>query len=346
MGKQVSEPIFLSINAPEWLDFIQSKQEATLFHHPAWINLLTNCYRFKAFSVILRDEQGKMTAGIPFIEIPGIFEKKWVSLPFSDHCAPLYQDPKALHELNSTLISLYANHKIPRLVLRWNYLQDPRVRVDSNYVLSQVKLSQNVEDVASRIKHKYFRKVKAAQERGVSTKMGIGLDQLSEFYELHLRSRHKHGVPVQPWIFFESLHDQLLEKGFGFLINAYKNKACIAAAVFLYWNKTIIYKYSAVNEEGRHALATDLILWDAICWACENGLEVLDMGRTDLSDSGLLEFKKRWGAEMTSLPYTYVPHKETWNKGIPIDSFLKSLIRRSPIWVCHLSGELFYRYFA
>ncbi|MDD5368283.1 MAG: GNAT family N-acetyltransferase [Anaerolineaceae bacterium] len=346
MSKPNTEPIILSVNSPEWLNFIETRPEATFFHHPAWINLLSECYHFESFIVVLRNEHGKIIGGIPFIEIPGIFGKKWVSLPFTDHCAPLYEGTNTLHKLSSTIISLNAIREIPRLELRWKYPLDPLAGMDPIYVLSQLKLNRNPEVVASRIRHKYFRKVNAAQERGVSTKMGVGINQLKEFYELHVRTRRKHGVPVQPWNYFKLLHEQVLTAGFGFLISAYLHQACVAAAVFLSWNKTLIYKYSTTNQEGRRSLATDLILWNAICWGCENGLQVLDMGRTDISDIGLLDFKKRWGSETTSLPYSFIPDQETRKKADPMVSLMKLVIRHSPIWVCRLSGELFYRFSA
>jgi len=62
-------------------------------------------------------------------------------------------------------------------------------------------------------------------------------------------------------------------------------------------NHTLIYKYSASNEEGRHLFGMDLILWEAIYWDCEHGMQVLDMGRSLKNEKGLRDNKNRWGGE-------------------------------------------------
>jgi hypothetical protein len=41
----------------------------------------------------------------------------------------------------------------------------------------------------------------------------------------------------------------------------------------------------------------DLILWEAIYWDCEHGMQVLDMGRSLKNEKGLRDNKNRWGGE-------------------------------------------------
>ena len=60
---------------------------ATPLHHPAWAALIADCYRFRGFVVALRDATGELVAGAPFIEVGR--RRRWVSLAFTDYCAPL-----------------------------------------------------------------------------------------------------------------------------------------------------------------------------------------------------------------------------------------------------------------
>jgi hypothetical protein len=56
------------------------------------------------------------------MEINGLFAgRRWVSLPFSDHCCPLYKDESALRELAEGLILLAEHEKIHSLELRGVY---------------------------------------------------------------------------------------------------------------------------------------------------------------------------------------------------------------------------------
>jgi hypothetical protein len=90
--------------------------------------------------------------------------------------------------------------------------------------------------------------------------------------------------------------------------------------------------------------SNDLIFWSAIQWGCEHGFTSLDLGRTDLENHGLREFKSRWGAEEVPLSYSYYPSGPGGGESrlLPL---LKEIMRRSPPIVCRLAGELFYQYF-
>jgi CelD/BcsL family acetyltransferase involved in cellulose biosynthesis len=153
-------------------------------------------------------------------------------------------------------------------------------------------------------------------------------------------------LPVQSWSFFTQLQRQLLQKGFGFIVTAYKDDKCVGGTVFLQHNHTLIEKYSATNEVGRHSLAMDLVLWQAICWGCENGYTSLDMGRSDIDQAGLREFKARWGAQETPLEYSYFPAHQQSLRQSRLTAVVQSAFRHAPLWVVRLSGELLYQYLA
>jgi len=344
---QVWKPELISPSDERWGSFISAQPQATIFHHPQWMKLLSECYGYQPFVLAVSSPEDKIGAGVAFMEIGGSKKgRRWVSLPFTDHCAPLFQEETAQNYLVSSLPSLAKEGTIHQIELRWRYPDHPAIQTATNFVLAKVNVDGGPEQVASRIKRKHFRQVNVSKERGVSVEQGIDQRLLWDFYKLHTQTRRQFGVPVQPKKFFEQLWKQLLQNGYGFILAAYKDKHCVAAAIFLNWNFTLIYKYAASNEEGRKSLAMDPILWKAICWGCENGYRWLDMGRTDLSNIGLREFKRRWGAEEIPLSYSYFPAAPMSDRNGRLLSLVKSVIRHSPPWVCRLSGELFYKYFA
>ena len=335
----------LPISDEHWMNYFYKNPQANIFHHPAWSQLLAECYGFNPKLCVVCDAKGNILAGLPIMKIQSwMTGKRWVSLPFTDHCAPLYQDSESRDKLVSGLISLCSEQGIPRMELRWDYPIKFQLYTDTRYMLHTVKLGSGPEIVEARIKKKHFHQIKIAEERGVTVEMGISTRQLKEFYHLHLQNRRKHGVPVQPWMYFKLLSEHLLEKGNGFLISAYKDQTCIAAAVFLHWNHTLVYKYSASNEEGRHLFGMDLILWDAICWGCEHGMQVLDMGRSLKTDKGLRDYKNRWGGEETPLNYSYLPSEQPQGKSDRLVAMIRPVIQHSPLWVCRYIGELLYKY--
>jgi hypothetical protein len=326
-----------------WTDFIRAMPNSVIFHHPAWINLLAECYHLNPFLLLSKDAQGKIEAGIPFIETIGLFnKKKWVSLPFTDHCEPLSISNDSLTNLSNALRDLSSLGK--EIELRWNFADEFPFPKFSQYYYHQLLLDNDERNIEKRIDPKDFRQVRVAYKRGITIDTGTSIEHVKSFYNLHVDTRHRKGVPVQPWHFFELLQKTILDPGFGFVVLAYKQKACMGAAIFLNWNRSMIYKYSALADAGRQLLAMDPILWTAIRWGCQNGYQILDMGRTDMQDVGLRRFKERWGAERTMLSYSSSqPHIS--NRGEKVLPILQTIIKISPTCLCRVIGETLYGYF-
>jgi hypothetical protein len=165
------------------------------------------------------------------------------------------------------------------------------------------------------------------------------------FYHLHLQTRRRQGMPIQPRRFFDILESSLIEKGLGFVLLAYKDDKCLAASVFLHWKHTLTYKYGASAADGLNLRPNNLLMWNAIQWGCEHGYSMLDLGKTDLADIGLRSFKSSWGAEEVPLAYSTLPAEPASPVTGKLMPFVRKVIRSSPLWVCRATGALLYKHF-
>lgn len=328
---------------PGWMAYIYAMPEASLFHHPAWIDFLADSYGFQPFVAVTQNMSGQITAGLPVMEISNfVGKRRWVSLPFTDHCAPLYSDEKSKELLLENIINNARSDDNASLELRWN-IQSPLLFQTTQYVLTTTKLDLDQNEISRSVQN--FRNIRIAKDRGVCIKRGNSSEFLEAFYKMHLETRRRHGVPIQPWHFFKKLKEQILDRGLGFISLAYKNGKYLSGGVYLTWNHTLTYKYAASTLEGRDLFAGDLLIWDAICFGSENGFKVLDWGRTDFDDSGLRRYKKRWSSEEVPLVYSTSFQVEPSLMRQKLVSMIKLVINKSPLWVCRLSGELLYKYF-
>lgn len=331
----------LEISDPRWLDFSGAARGGCIFHHPAWSELMARSYGFKPLLLAISGPEGDLRAGMPVIETRS---RRWTSLPFTDHCAPLSLDADFLRGLTDFALASYRDLGLASLELRWPYPERPPVHPKEMFVIHNLALDSDFEAVAKRIHSMHRRNAKNAQKRGVRLQSGVGKDELKAFYALHLETRRRQGTPVQPWGFFEALRSQVLEKGLGFILLAYHGQTCLAAAVFLHWGETLTYKYGASSADGLSLRPNDLLFTEAIRWGCEHGYKVLDFGRTDFANTGLREFKSRWGAVETPLTYSFIPAAPDGRESRLV-SLAQAIIRRSPSLVCRVTGELLYRYF-
>jgi len=235
--------------------------------------------------------------------------------------------------------------RIPKIDLHRDFANPIAYKTGRDQVLHLLPLSFDIDNIANNFRKMHRRNILVAQKKGVRVEHGNSLEHLKAFYHLHLQSRRRQGIPVQPWKFFELLGKNLIEKGLGFVSLADKDNECIAAAVFLYWNKTLTYKYAAFNLKARRFCPNNLILWAAIRWGCEQGFSLLDMGRTDIENIGLMEFKRGWGCKEVPLVYSTLSASVARPKTGKLMSELNTIIRHSPLWVCRSAGNLLYKHF-
>ncbi|MDR3575118.1 MAG: GNAT family N-acetyltransferase [Anaerolineaceae bacterium] len=329
-----------------WLEYIQRNCHSNIFHHPYWLQLLTECYGFKAFICAVMGKTDNIIAGLPVMEINSRFSgQRWVSLPFSDYCLPLYDDLESFNKIIDFLINpLKVNH-LPVIELRWAFPKRPEIYPYSEYVLHKVNLSPDKKEVFGRIKTKYRRLTRKAEEKGITVKCGNSEEQLDAFYSLHLKTRHRIGVPIQPRKFFNLLREYLLKRDLGFIVLTYKGTEALEAAIFLHWQKTLTYKFSASSGMERNLSPIDPLMSLAINWGCENYFDELDLGRTDYSNIGLRFFKNRWGAVEIPLVYSMIGHPNKKNPSDLIYPLAQKVIKSSPEWVCKLAGEMLYKYY-
>lgn len=330
-----------------WLAFVSVMPTATVFHHPAWLELLAATYGFRCFVLVTYDDTGAIAAGLPMAEIRSLFTgRRWVSLPYSDYCNPLYRDAQALECLTDGLVQLSEARSVPQIRLRWTFPDRPAITSYSHHVLHQLPLEPDKKLQARRMDGMHRQNIRMARKNGLCIERGTSLDFVQQFYQLQLETRQRKGLPAQPWRFFRLLKDHVLDRDLGFVLLALKDDVCVAGAICLHWQRSLMCKYAASHENTLALRPNNLLFWTAITWGCDNGYQVFDMGRSGLDNQGLRDFKSRWGAEETPLGYSAIAGrvKEQHGDGRLMQA-MGTVIRRSPLWVTQTMGELLYRHF-
>jgi CelD/BcsL family acetyltransferase involved in cellulose biosynthesis len=342
----LSDTLFLDPSDERWVAYITSKPESSIFHHPAWLHVLAECYGYRPFVVAVCDETGQIKAGLPLMEVRSLVTgRRWVSLPFTDYCAPLHDDEESLHQLTRDLVTLYQAGSVPKIEIRWELPALSAIQLHPAYYLHTVKLDSDPQVVMKGFKRTNRQNIGTAEKRGVHIERGTEPEHLRRYYGMQRETRRRKGLPVQPWKFFELLGENVLAQGLGFVLLAYKDAQCLAGGLFLHWQQTLTYKYAASSGEGQQYRPNNLLSWTAMRWGCENGFTVFDLGRTDLENAGLRRFKKGWGAQESPLTYSMLSAAPRGISNGKLMSWMETVIQKAPPWVCRAAGELLYRYF-
>jgi CelD/BcsL family acetyltransferase involved in cellulose biosynthesis len=340
----------LDIGDRAWRVFVDAASDALPFHHPAWACLLAEAYGFRPFALVVSDSKGTIHTGLPAVEVKHPMRpRRWVALPFTDFCPPLASTGQAAPSLAPALDAARHAAGIGRVEVHAE-LEGPGVFRMASAVTHTLALTAEPETVFRRFHRSRVQgAIKKAEQDGVRVRWaGEKRDLTETFYRIHTETRRRLGVPVQPKRFFSLLWERFIAPGFGFVLLADAGSTAIAGAVFLAWKSTVTYKYGASLREFGRLRANNLLLWEAIRWACEQGYARFDFGKTDLENTGLRAFKEGWGAVEEPLGYSVLADSAPReSKRFPaVERPLGAVLRHSPLWVTRTLGELLYRYSA
>jgi CelD/BcsL family acetyltransferase involved in cellulose biosynthesis len=333
---------------PAWSDLVDRDPAATIFHHPGWLRLLAEQYRYPISAWCLTEGDGRLAAGLPVALVRSrLTGARLISIPFSDTCPPLQEPGSDLapEALAQAVEEERSRAGLP-LEVRGVLAGAPAGAVVEKYVEHRLALEPDIEQVERRFaKSQVKRGIAKATREGVTVERHQDRAALGRFYSMHMETRRHQGVPTQPRRFILRF-SELFEAGHGFVLLARHRGRDIAGAVFLAAGSTLTYKYGASRRSALAVRPNNLLFMEAIRWGCEHGMRTLDFGRTDLGNDGLMAFKRSWGADELPLAYTYLGRRKPDTGPGLSQRAMKSLIQHSPPAVGRLVGEALYRDFA
>jgi CelD/BcsL family acetyltransferase involved in cellulose biosynthesis len=290
-----------------WDSFLQRHSRASVFHSSPWLQALSRTYGYEPIVYTTSPAGQELENGIVFCEVESwLTGRRLVSLPFSDHCEPLVDTTEDHDVLSATLEQEFQRE-------RWNYLElrplQPFELVTSlrhtavTYAFHQLDLGSSIDAIFSNFhKSSTQRKIRRAEREGLTYREGSTPGLLDDFYRLFTLTRKRQGLAPQSKKWFSNLMDCL---GDALKIRlALKGEQPIAAIVTIRYKDTLTYKYGCSDSRFNNLGCMHLLLWNAIQEAKSSGLQLLDFGRSDADQQGLIAFKNRWGATQSVLTYS------------------------------------------
>lgn len=346
MNKNANNFVKLNIEDNNWKSFVNCHPDAIPFHHPAWAKLISECYGYPAFVYALTDQDNQIQAGIPIIDFNSwLTGHRWVSLPYTDFCPPLSNNPSVLEQLLDVLQKRTEEQNIPYCEIRWMLPSRKNQYIASDFFIHTLDLSTDIDSIYKRFNSNHRRNLRKVNNRNIQV---INLETKTEFdifYKLQTQTRKRLGVPVQPKKFFGMFWDNIIKAGLGFVLITYYNQDPISGGVFLHFNDTVIYKYGATNENFWDIYPNKLLMWQAIKMSCELGYKILNFGNSPSSNQGLIQYKRGWGAIEEKLYYSYIGSSPKIKQEDGNKKIVEEIIRHSPSAICRYMGELFYKHF-
>jgi Acetyltransferase (GNAT) domain len=343
----LDEDLELKIVDPErdtaWDHVIALHRDSSCFHTSAWAKVLRQTYKHKPF--YLQFSRGRrLVALVPLMEVRSPFTgRRGISLPFSDACEPLMFDAEAAGKVKERLIAFTREQ-------RWNYLEirggslqlspEPTARFYGH----MLDLRGGAEELSVRFASSVRRAIRKAERSGLNVAVARNRKVIADFYQLHARTRRRHGLPPQPLSFFLKIYEHIVKTGLGFVVLAQRELRPVAGAIFFRFGESAVYKFGASDETRQELRANNLVIWEGIKYLVRNGAETLHFGRTDIGNDGLRRFKLSWGTQEDMINYFRVaPSGSKCLAPARHDAgFHNRIFRRLPLVLNRLAGSIIY----
>jgi CelD/BcsL family acetyltransferase involved in cellulose biosynthesis len=335
------------LSDPRWAALVDTHPQASVFHSTNWLRALSTVYGYQPVAITTRPPGVRLTNGLVFCRINSwLTGRRFVSLPFSDHCEPLIDRSDELDEMLLRM-KRYVDED------RWKYIE---IRPVSYEPGSDTELGRSVTYCSHRLDlrpstqqlfrnfHKdcVQRKIRRAERENLKYEDGNSEDLLQKFYRLLMMTRRRQFLPPQPIEWFRGL---IAAFGKDLKIRvASKDGVAVSSILTLSHKKSMVYKYGCSDAESNRFGGTALLFWKTIQEAKDGGFEELDLGRSDTDNLGLVAFKEHWGAQRALLHYWTYPRRPSrptagWKK-----SLARQVVSAAPDLALKTVGKLLYRH--
>jgi peptidoglycan pentaglycine glycine transferase (the first glycine) len=193
----------------------------------------------------------------------------------------------------------------------------------------RLPLDKPLDDIFAEFTPKTRYNIRLSKRRGVKIIEDCTKDMLKPFYDILKITCERDKFLVRSYEYFESLWDNLVERGLAKLFMAeYEGRFIAGTLAFIFGDKAW-YIYGASANEARNVMPNYSLQWHMIKWAKESGCTMYDFRGVsgDLSPDnplyGLYRFKKGFNGEFTEfMGEMDMPLSRTlywaWVKGVPM----------------------------
>ena len=327
-----------------WDSLVRARPNHSVFHLSAWARVLAETYGHRPFYLKI-GVAGADAALVPMMEVQSpVTGRRGVSLPFADFGGLLWIDPPQEVAVYQTLLSVAAERKWKHLEIRGGSTPATGAACFRTYHAHELDLSCGLSRLSRQFTPSTRRSIRKAERSGLTITISRDPRAMLQFYQLHGRTRRRHGLPPQPFAFFQAISRHLIEPGMGAIVLAQRAGMAVAGAVFFHTGCRVIYKFGASDKDHWDLRPNHGVMWSAIQYLTGIGCQSLHFGRTTNEDAGLIRFKQSWAASKATLCYfRYHTGKLAWiADGKPALESLPLVFGHLPLSLNNLAGRLIY----
>jgi hypothetical protein len=342
------------VQDPRWTELVDRHPRSSAFHTRAWLEALHRTYGYQPVAYTTSPPGVPLEDGVVFCDVNSwITGRRLISLPFSDHCEPLWNSAAGarvfLRALEQRLRAQEFRYVEIRPVQPLTATMD-LYRSSQDYGFHVIDLRPDLATLfANCHKSSTQRKITRAKKERLDYESGRSEELLDIFWDLLLITRRRHRIPPQPKAWF---HNLVRCFGDRLVIRVVRHgKMPVSSILTIQHNRTMVYKYGCSDARLSNLGGTQLLFWKAIQEAKAEGLQTFDLGRTDCNNAGLLRFKDGWGSTRSTLTYSRFSASPRSDAPRPASAeqlmrIARRMVPYLPTIVLRMAGSALYRHIA
>lgn len=293
--------LFSSEDASLWNDYVESNQNASVYHILEWKNVIEEVFGHETYYFYAIDD-GLVKGILPLVRLNSlVFGNFMVSLPYFNYAGVLAETEVIENLLFSEAAALATKLKAKHVL----YRQQKELSVDYSCNLDKVSLSlelpETVEDLSKGFKAKLRSQIKRPLREGIKIHIG-GEELLSDFYHVFSINMRDLGTPVYSRKFFSEMFRVFPDKCH--LVVAKIGEVAVGASFLIGYKDSMEVPWASTLRQYNSIGANMFLYSEMLKFSIEQGYKSFDFGRSSV-DSGTLRFKKQWGTLKSRQLYWY-----------------------------------------
>jgi FemAB-related protein (PEP-CTERM system-associated) len=339
-------------DAVRWTEFVTEHPEANFYHTLEWKDFIQEVFGHSPLYLIC-ESGGNLCGVLPLflIKFP-LLRAKLISLPYDiGSGGALASNDEAERILVFRAMRLAQEMGVRFLELRYGSpreaLKGLQLTISEPVLISEMILDDE-KQVWAGISKDHRKAIRKAENRGIVVREAKTLDDYRQFYRIILHVFRNFGTPPYGANYFPILWKKFYLSGAVRLLLAYGEERCLGGLLFFCWGKNLVSKFAASLPEAVPLRAYAALYWRAIQFGLESGFRKLSWGTSSRDQTGLIEFKERWGASSRpAVLYTLPVH----GTAPPIERYYdsKGITRQAwrfqPLWTTQVLGGFLNRWF-
>ena len=289
-----------------WDNYVLNHSLGNFYQLSGWSKVYASVFQFipQYYCAV---EGSEIVGVMPLFLMRNILGKPFlVSIPFSSYAGVCFENEEAGQFLLKWAKHLARKYDVEYVEFRQYRQSFGNLPCKDNFVTMVTPLERNYQDLwDNTFKPKLRSVIRQGEKNGLVSDWGR--KYLDDFYFIFKTNMKRLGTPVHPPKLFSKIIDVFKDK-VNISVVKYGDKIIAGMFTIDFNGNVFADPWASSLWEYNHLRPNNVLYWNAIKYACDNGFENFDFGRSTIG-GGTYLFKKHWGAKPLNLPYEYYLHK-------------------------------------